>query len=78
MLPSSFATCAPSDELKSPSTTLLPALANLSTVALPNPEAPPVTKATAFCKYKMLLYNSECIKLIENHLEHFHKSRIKN
>lgn len=44
--PISFATSFPFDVGKSHKTTRLPSLTNLSTVALPKPDAPPVTKLT--------------------------------
>ena len=46
--PKASATAWPCDVGKSQSTTLAPFWTNLSTVALPRPEAPPVTSATLF------------------------------
>ena len=46
--PISLTTSAPFDAFKSTRATLAPSRTNLSTVALPNPEAPPVTNPTTF------------------------------
>lgn len=50
------ATASPSDEGRSNIATLLPARANLSAVARPNPEAPPVTRLTPFCNVNIKMY----------------------
>ena len=46
--PSSLANLLPCDVPKSQTTTLAPSLKKFSTVAFPKPDAPPVTKVTAF------------------------------
>lgn len=48
--PNSLATSWPRDVDKSANTTFAPFLTKRSTVAFPRPDAPPVIKATAFCK----------------------------
>lgn len=48
--PSSSAKVLPFETGKSAITAFAPCLINLSTVPRPNPEAPPVTKATVPCK----------------------------
>lgn len=47
--PNSSATILPFEAGKSAITAFAPCLINLSTVPRPNPEAPPVTKATIPC-----------------------------
>lgn len=58
--PSSLATSCPRDVDKSASTTLAPFCANLSTVARPRPDAPPVMSATVFygCNENILSISS--------------------
>lgn len=61
--PNSSATVLPFETGKSAITAFAPCLINRSTVPRPNPEAPPVTKATTPCKKKPDLhqYSNEVI-----------------
>ena len=58
--PSSLATFSPSLEGRSAITTLAPFFTSLWTVARPKPEAPPVTRHTAFCKVAAMLVLHVC------------------
>ena len=55
--PSSFATLSPSLDGRSAITTLAPFRVSLCTVALPKPEAPPVTRQTVFRREAIWLGN---------------------